>query len=79
VHEDEETWSNGPGFEYAPHSHPYHKTLDCLRGSIEFTIQAPKGERTVRLKAGDRLELPAGTVHSAVVGPDGVTCSELHR
>ena len=31
------------------------------------------------LATGDRLELPAGTVHDAVVGPDGVTCLEAHR
>ena len=27
---------------------------------------------------GDRLDLPAGTSHDAVVGPDGVTCLEAH-
>jgi hypothetical protein len=27
---------------------------------------------------GDRLDLPAGTAHDAVVGPDGVTCLEAH-
>jgi hypothetical protein len=32
----------------------------------------------VSLAAGDRLELPAGTIHDAVVGPDGVTCLEAH-
>jgi quercetin dioxygenase-like cupin family protein len=35
--------------------------------------------KDVRMKAGDVLELPPGTVHSAVVGPDGVECSEAHR
>ena len=28
---------------------------------------------------GDRLELPAGTLHEAVVGPAGVDCLEAHR
>ena len=27
---------------------------------------------------GDRLELPANTVHDAVVGPQGVVCLEAH-
>ena len=27
---------------------------------------------------GDRLDLPAGTRHDAVVGPDGVRCLEAH-
>jgi len=74
----EGTWSNGPGAVYDPHSHPYHKTLLCLKGSIEFTIEGEKGT-VIRLKAGDILELPPGTVHSARVGPQGVTCSEEHR
>ena len=30
------------------------------------------------LDAGDRLELPAGTSHAALVGPAGVTCLEAH-
>ena len=32
----------------------------------------------VELAVGDRLDLPAGTTHDAVVGPDGVTCLEAH-
>ena len=33
---------------------------------------------SVELATGDRLELPAGTRHDAVVGPAGVTCLEAH-
>ena len=32
----------------------------------------------VDLAPGDRLDLPAGTRHDAVVGPGGVTCLEAH-
>ncbi len=71
----DDLWSNGPGAKYAPHAHPYHKSLKCLKGSIEFLIEG----KTIRLKAGDMLEVPAGTVHSARVGPEGCTCSEDHR
>jgi quercetin dioxygenase-like cupin family protein len=67
-------WSNGPGDVYAVHSHPYRKTLFCLEGSITFSL--PVGGRDVELHAGDRLILPAGTRHGAVVGPQGVTCIE---
>ena len=45
-------------------------------GSIVFGL-VDRGE-TVALGAGDRLELPAGTSHDAVVGPSGVTCLEAH-
>lgn len=56
-------WSNGAGFRYGEHTHPYHKVLLCASGSITF----------------HRLDLPAGTSHAATVGPNGVTCWEAAR
>jgi hypothetical protein len=44
-------------------------------GSIRFLV----GDQPFDLEAGDRLDLPAGTPHAAVVGPQGVTCLEAHR
>jgi quercetin dioxygenase-like cupin family protein len=66
------SWSNGPGDVYAAHVHSYEKVLYCVAGSITFKLQ----DREIRLGPGDRMVLPAGTVHSAVVGPDGCTCIE---
>lgn len=66
-------WSNQPGFEYAVHSHGYRKILYVERGSITFT---PAGRPPVVMHASDRLELPPGTPHGAMVGPDGVVCWE---
>jgi len=66
------SWSNGPGDRYAEHEHGFTKLLYCTRGAIQFTTP----ERTISLKAGDRMVLPAGTRHSAVVGPAGCTCIE---
>lgn len=65
-------WSNKPGYRYAAHTHEYHKVLFCIDGSIVF--HTPDGD--VSMEVGDRLDLPPGTVHSATVGPDGVTCME---
>ena len=67
-------WSNGPGDRYAPHSHGYEKILYCTAGSITFVLEADG--RRLELKPGDRMVLPPGTVHSAVVGPAGCTCVE---
>ncbi len=67
-------WSNGPGDVYGAHEHGYDKVIVCARGSITFGVDG----RSVALAAGDRLELPAGTSHDAVVGRDGVTCLEAH-
>jgi quercetin dioxygenase-like cupin family protein len=71
------SWSNGPGDRYAPHSHGYEKVLYCVGGSITFVLEH-EGRR-LELKAGDRMVLPAGSVHSAEVGPGGCTCIEGRR
>ena len=70
------SWSNGPGDRYGAHDHDYDKVIVVERGSIRFGL--PDGGASVELAPGDRLELPAGTRHDAVVGPDGVTCLEAH-
>ena len=66
-------WSNGPGDRYEQHSHAYHKLLYCTSGSIDFILDEG---RTLTLRAGDRMVLPAGTRHAALVGPDGCACVE---
>lgn len=73
---DAGTWSNGPFDRYAAHKHGYDKVLVCVAGSIRFGL--PDGGGSMDLASGDRLELPAGTGHDALVGPDGVTCLEAH-
>jgi quercetin dioxygenase-like cupin family protein len=71
------SWSNGAGDRYAPHSHSYEKVLYCVAGSITFALE-DEGKQ-LELKQGDRMVLPAGAVHSAIVGPAGCTCIEGHR
>ncbi|HEX5591191.1 MAG TPA: hypothetical protein VFX65_12950 [Candidatus Limnocylindrales bacterium] len=70
------SWSNGPHDRYAAHEHGYDKVLVCVAGSIRFGL--PDLDRVVDLGPGDRLNLPAGTRHDAVVGELGVTCLEAH-
>jgi uncharacterized protein YjlB len=69
-------WGNGPGDRYGAHRHAYDKVIVVALGSIRFGL--PGSGLQVDLVAGDRLELPAGTDHDAVVGPAGVTCLEAH-
>jgi len=69
-------WTSGPEDVYAGHTHGYHKVLYVVKGSIKFDL--PTRHRMFTLNSGDRLDLPGGIRHSAVVGPDGVTCMEAH-
>jgi len=74
------SWANGPGDNYAVHSHNYEKVLYCVCGSIRFMLpDQPDSSRMVDLTPGDCMILPANTRHSAHVGPSGVTCLEATR
>ena len=69
-------WSNSPGDTYSPHVHDYDKVIIVVRGSITWTL--PQTEETFETRAGDHIDLPRGTWHAALVGPQGVTCLEGH-
>jgi mannose-6-phosphate isomerase-like protein (cupin superfamily) len=71
------SWSNRPHDSYSAHKHHYNKVIYVLSGSITFGL--PLQKKQVTLYPGDRLDLLAGTVHDAHVGPDGVICLEGHR
>lgn len=68
-------WGNAAFDRYDAHVHDYDKVLVCVDGSITFGLVAP---RSVEMRPGDRLELPAGTRHDARVGSEGVRCLEAH-
>jgi hypothetical protein len=77
---DPSPWSNDPGDVYAGHAHDYDKVLVVTSGSIRFglTSRDHESSRAMDLSVGDRLDLPAGSSHDAVVGGRGVTCLEAH-
>lgn len=58
-------WADSAGTTYPSHQHDHHESIWILEGEIEFEI----GEVRYRLGAGDRLFLPRGMVHTAVVPP----------
>lgn len=70
-------WHNGPHDIYGTHAHSYHKVVCVVEGTITFGL--PDLGQQLQLQAGDRLNLPAGLRHDAVVGPDGVVCLEAHQ
>jgi quercetin dioxygenase-like cupin family protein len=71
------SWSNGPGDEYPPHSHSYAKVIYVASGSITWLLPATGEE--IETRRGDRIDLPPGVVHAAIVGREGVVCLEAHR
>ncbi len=60
-------WADSAGTTYSPHEHDHHESIWVIEGEMEFEIDSEK----LRLSAGDRLFLPKGTLHTAVVpGPE---------
>jgi len=62
-------WTDPPGAHYEAHTHDHDESIWLVTGAITFGTA--KGD--LALAAGDRLMLPAGTVHTADAGPDGAT------
>lgn len=62
-------WTDAPGAHYEPHSHEHDESIWLVAGSIMFGTEGG----ALALAPGDRLMLPAGTVHTADAGPDGAT------
>ncbi len=60
-------WSDPAGTKYEEHEHQGRTTIWLTDGSIEMNIQ---GE-SLKLRAGDRYDVPPRTKHTAVVGPEG--------
>jgi len=74
---DPYAWSNGPHDIYSAHKHDFDKVIYAVQGTITFGL--PHLGWKITLKAGDRLDLPAGIVHDAKVGERGVVCLEGHK
>ena len=60
-------WQDGPNAHYPDHAHSTETAHIILDG--EMTL-AQSGE-TRTYKAGERVDVPAGAVHSAKMGPRG--------
>ena len=62
------SWRDAPGDVSDAHKHDADQTLYLVEGQIEFGVN---GE-TIQLHPGDKLELPAFTIHTAAA-PRGAT------
>lgn len=67
-------WTNDPETLHPAHVHDYRKILFCIEGEVTFSFPGLDSEYTLR--PGDRLIIPTGLRHSALVRSQGVTCIE---
>lgn len=68
-YQDLQICENGPHTKFPEHTHEQPTVHVILHGS--FTLFNEQGAHI--FKEGDRLEIPAGTTHRVVCGPDGCT------
>ena len=70
------SWSGQPGERHEEHAHEYDKVVVAVEGAITFGL--PGYGVGFMLTPGERLDLPAGVPHDALVSPKGVSCLEAH-
>ncbi len=61
-------WQDGPGAFYPDHTHPVETAHVILDGEMTLTCNGVSQTYTAGQRAPD---VPAGTVHSAKMGPRG--------
>ena len=59
--------TNGPNYQYNPHTHPETKLLAILDGNMEVNVN----DEVYNLSRWDKLIIPGDTPHSAKVGTKG--------
>lgn len=67
-------WENTPNFRYPIRSHGFGKVMYVVEGALEVSF--PDSRQTVRLRAGDRIDIPAGVHHALIVSNSGAKCVE---
>ncbi|MBC8100933.1 MAG: cupin domain-containing protein [Armatimonadetes bacterium] len=70
-------WTNLPNHRYAIRSHGYDKVLYVIDGTLELLL--PDTNEQVKLRAGDRADIPAGVRHGTIVGINGAKCVEASK
>ena len=66
-------WQAEMGEVFEAKTNPNDKRIWCSEGSITYTID---GNKNIPLQAGDALNIPANTMHSALAGFMGCVCFE---
>jgi len=67
-------WVNAPNHRYGVRTHGYDKVLYVVEGTVEISL--PDSNQRMNLRAGDRVDIPAGVRHGTIVGSNGAKCVE---
>ncbi len=67
-------WENAPNYRYGVRSHGYSKVLYVVEGIVELSF--PDTNTRVKLRAGDRIEIPASIRYGTIIGSTGGKCVE---
>ncbi len=59
-------WSDDPNTVYDEHSHKGRVVFYVTKGSVAFSGGIQK-----TISVGERIDVPVGVVHTALVGPEG--------
>ena len=70
-------WVQPSGAVFPEQEKEHAVVIFVVSGSITYGF--PIEGAPTELEAGDRLDLPAGVAHNAVVGPDGIVCLEARK
>jgi quercetin dioxygenase-like cupin family protein len=60
-------WEDSPNQRYSDHTHPVETAHIILEGEMTLTMDG----RSSTYRAGERCDVPAGTIHAAHIGPAG--------
>lgn len=60
-------WQDGPHAYYPDHTHPTETAHIILDGEMTLLMDG----QSATYRTGDRVDVPAGAVHSARMGPSG--------
>ena len=67
-------WTNTPNQRQAVRSHGYDKVLYVVDGQLEVIF--PDSNQRIKMRSGDRLDVPKGVRHGTIVGSGGAKCLE---
>lgn len=70
-------WDTNPNQRLAVRTHGFDKVLYVIEGTMEISL--PDSNQRVRLRAGDRIDIPAKTRHASLTGESGATCLEAAK